>query len=69
MCDQCLTYIHTSEDAEREDITSAESKYDVVYKAYVNVIASINRKLIIMKEKEVKNLSIFFEFLWYYIII
>ena len=45
MFDQCLTYLQTSEDAESEDITSAESKYDVAYRAYVNVIASINRKL------------------------
>ena len=42
--DKCLNYF-AEEDSSGEDITAADTKYDVAFRCYLKVLASINRKL------------------------
>ena len=43
--DKCLTSIKLAGEDQETDLESAQSKYNAAFKAYVNVIASTNRKL------------------------
>ena len=44
-CETCLNDLRSADEPSDDEFTSVESKYHVAYKAYVNALSSINRKV------------------------